>query len=100
MWVVTMLRGGGFDDKVIIFDEWLAANEKWKNSKYAISLKKYSGTERVGCRRWLTRKQLLQKYDNEVDVVDAIILAKMEDGVCDTHVKPHPDAPGCKVPWH
>ena len=85
---------------MIVFDEWMAANEKWKESKWAISLKKYSGTERIGCRRWLTRAQLLEKYKDDVGAVDAIILAKMEPGVCESHVKPHPDAPSCEATWN
>lgn len=81
-----------------MWEEWLASNEMWKNSTWAMNLKTYRGTERLGCRRWMTRAQLLQKYDANNDVVSAIVATKMEPANQATQVKPHPDAPDCAEP--
>lgn len=81
-----------------VWEEWLKCNEKWGQSTWAITLKQHSSFEKTGCRRWMTRQQLLQKYDQNAEAVDAIIEAKKEPAMVNTHVKPHPDAPTCVAP--
>ena len=46
----------------------------------------------------MTRSQLMAKYDNNADAVDAIIQEKSQPALAKTCVKPHPDAPTCAAP--
>ena len=86
--------------EIRVWEEWLASSENWKQSTWAVNLKTYRGTESIGCRRWMTRAQILQKYDGNVDAVDAIVATKMEPANKPTQVKAHPDAPTCVEPRH
>ena len=84
--------------EIRVWEEWLASNEAWKNSQWAINLKMYRGKETIGCRRWMTRAHLMKKYEENEEAVNAIIATKMEAANRETQVKPHPDAPDCAVP--
>lgn len=76
-----------------IWEEYLAVGGDWTKSKYALKLANTKSFERVGARRWMTRKQLIAKYEDE-EVVDAIIEQKRSDPLlARTEIKPHPDAP-------
>lgn len=75
----------------ILWEEWLAPNENWKVSNYAIRLSRSHSHETIGARRWMTFKQLCDKYGDE-EVAESIRTAKLSDPE-KSHVKPHPDNP-------
>ncbi len=84
----------GSDTLAILWDEWLGANENWKESTYAIRLSRTHSHEKIGARRWLTFKQLVHKYDGDTEVAKSIREAKKNDPkLRSTHVKRHPDCP-------
>ena len=77
----------------MLWEEWLGSNEDWKKSKYAIRLSSTSEHWNIGCRRWMTLKQLISKYE-DADVAKSIVEAKKSDPILkDSHCKPHPDCP-------
>lgn len=77
----------------ILWEEWLGSNGDWTTSSYALRLSRTHSQENVGARRWMTFKQLVEKYD-DVAVAESIREAKWNDPVlCKTHCKPHPDCP-------
>ena len=48
--------------------------------------------EVIGARRWMTFKQLCDKYQDQ-DVAESIRTAKLSNPEMKDHVKPHPDNP-------
>ena len=83
----------GKETMAILWEEWLASNENWKQSKYALRLQRSHSHEKMGCRRWMTFKQIVAKYEDE-GVAKAIVAGKKEDPLYQhDHVKPHPDCP-------
>ena len=81
----------------MLWEEWLHSNEDWSRSTYATTLKRTSSSESMGCRRWMSRGDILKKYDGNTEHRDAIIQSKESDPVLSkTQIKPHPDAPECK----
>lgn len=75
----------------ILWEEWLASNENWKVSNYAIRLSRSRLHETIGARRWMTFKQLCDKYQDQ-EIAESIREAKLNDPD-KSHVKPHPDTP-------
>ena len=81
----------------VLWEEWLHSNEDWSRSTYVTTLKKTSSTESMGCRRWMTKADILKKYNGNNQHCDAIVEAKESDPVLKkSQIKPHPDAPDCK----
>ena len=76
----------------ILWEEWLASNENWKQSKYAQRLQRSHSHEKLGCRRWMTFKQIVAKYEDE-SVAKSIVRSKKEDDNKFDCVKAHPDCP-------
>ena len=61
---------------------------------------KTSSSESMGCRRWMTKGDILKKYDGNAELCDAIVHAKESDPVLSkSQIKPHPDAPSCRESW-
>ena len=88
----------GRDTYALLWEEWLHSNGDWNRSSYVTSLQKTSATETMGCRRWMTKNDILKKYDGNQEHCDAIITAKETcPTLSKTHIKPHPDAPQCAV---
>lgn len=80
-------------DAANVYEEWLASSEKWSQSKWVVELKKTCTVQRMGARRWMTRKQILERYEDE-GIVEEIVNNKMQDT---TTNMPHPDAPKNKA---
>ena len=77
----------------ILWEEWLGASEKWSKSKYVITLTTQKTHEKIGARRWMTRKHLIEKYGDETIADDIIETKKAHPELKDTQIKRHPDAP-------
>ena len=81
----------------ILWEEWLGSSEDWGKSSYAISLKRVHSFERTGARRWMTYRQLCEKYGDSA-LADAIVESKKNSAqLARDHIKPHPDAPEVEV---
>ena len=78
----------------------MATGGKWKNGiiMKTIRSKKSSGTR--ACRKWLTRKQMLQYFDNDNDLVEKIIVRKESDPeLLKEECRDHPECTGWNE-WH
>lgn len=76
----------------IVWEEWLGSGENWKNSTLAVSLTTRHEHEKIGARRWMTRKQIEDKYGSK-EIAQSIIDAKWADPILRaTHIKKHPDS--------
>ena len=75
----------------------MATGGKWKNGiiMKTIRSKKSSGAR--ACRKWLTRKQMLQYFDNDEDLAEKIIVRKESDQeLLKAECRDHPECPGWK----
>ena len=72
-----------------IYEEWLSCTEKWRNSTWAATLSKSLKVTKIGARRWMTKQQIFERYQ-DWEVVQEIIDLKLQSA--DTNM-PHPDAP-------
>ncbi|CAE7367143.1 unnamed protein product [Symbiodinium sp. CCMP2592] len=77
-----------------LYEDFVSTGGKWKNGiiyKTVTSKRKNSS---LGCRKWLTRSQLLQHFDNDKDIVDAVILRKETDPeLRQKEIREHPECP-------
>lgn len=77
----------------VLWEEWLGASEKWSSSKYVLTLSKQHTHEKIGARRWMTRKLLVEKCGDETIADDIIETKKANEQLAATQIKRHPDAP-------
>ena len=78
-----------------LYEDFVATGGKWKNGVImkTIRSKKSNGTR--ACRKWLTRKQMLQYFDNDNDLVEKIIVRKESDPeLLKEECRDHPECPG------
>lgn len=81
----------------VLQDAWTECQGNWSTSNFYKKITGRSTVSEQGCRRWMTRAQLVRKYDSS-DYADHIIAAKNRDEeLRETHVKDHPDAPGVEA---
>lgn len=77
-----------------IYEEWLSSNEQWNRSTWVLQLQQSSEFTRLGARRWMTYKQICQKYESS-DVADSIVAEKRGNKqLASQQIKRRPD-----VPW-
>ena len=77
----------------ILMDSWSECKGEWRKSALFLKMTSRSSSSSFGSRRWLTRNQLVAKY-NDQSMADAICNGKLGDEeLKNTHTKPHPDAP-------
>lgn len=82
----------------VLWEEWLGCEEQWNKSEYAIRLTQTKSHEKIGCRLWMTRRQIIDKWHGDETIADAIIETKRSDKrLSATQIKPHPDAPHVEV---
>ena len=78
----------------LLLEQWTAAEGQWQHSDFYIQLKTKHRNRKFGCRKWLTRSEMLTKYGSAT-IVDDIIAAKMsDDAVKAQQVRAHPDLHG------
>ena len=73
-------------------EAYLECNGKWQESEFVLQLQK-KASQRTKCtRRWMTRKQLEEKYD--AAMADEIIRRKQDDEeLRRTQIQKNPDNP-------
>ena len=76
-----------------IYEEWLSCSEKWRNSTWAATLSKSQKLTKIGARRWMTRQQIYERYQ-DWEIVHEITELKMQE---DDKNMAHPDAPHVDV---
>ncbi|CAE7218451.1 unnamed protein product [Symbiodinium sp. CCMP2592] len=77
-----------------LYEDFLSVAGKWRNSVVYKTIKRTSRTGRRGIRRWLTRPQLENHFQDSA-IVDAIIVRKQTDEYLKkTEIREHPDCPG------
>ena len=77
----------------LLYEQYTACDGKWTRSSLVVSLRERHSTKKRGCRKWMTFKQLCDKYQS-VQAAEEIIMNKLTDEVmAKQDVKPHPDAP-------
>ena len=80
-------------DMQMLWEEWLSCNESWTTSTWVIQLQQTNSFTRTGARRWMTIKQIAEKYGC-MDTAKEIVKTKEQDKVlAATQIKPHPDCP-------
>ena len=58
-----------------------------------ISLKQKKRNRTYGCRRWMTKSEIIQKF-GDVEIAEQMIAAKMDDAVKADQVRANPDLHG------
>ena len=86
----------GSEKLQVLQEQWLQCDGAWKKSTFYLEIKKSKAERKRGCRMWMTRAQLVAKYNSE-SLADEIIANKEADPN-GNQVKDHPDAPGNKDP--
>ena len=74
-----------------MYERWLACNEDWKSSTWALGLETQNKETRRGARRWMTKAQIEKKYESK-DVASEIVKLKMQPEFSHQRKK-HPDLP-------
>ena len=83
----------GRDKMAILYEQYTACDGKWSRSSLVVSLRERHSTKKRGCRKWLTFKQLIDKYQS-VEAAEEIIMNKLSDErMAKEDVKPHPNTP-------
>ena len=78
----------------MLLEQWTMAQGQWQQSDFYIQLKQKKRNRKFGCRKWLTRSEMLAKFGSAT-VADEIIAAKLHDeNVEATQVRAHPDLHG------
>ena len=78
-----------------LYEDFQQCKGKWHNSVVLKTIKTAARSTRRGTRRWVTKKQMLQIFDNDQEVVKSIILRKeMDDELRATEIRHHPELPG------
>lgn len=77
-----------------MFEEWAGSEEDWSKSNLIIQMKSRNKHSKKGCRRWLTQREISDKYSSEEIAAD-IVRLKLEDSKARAStVRDHPDLPG------
>lgn len=77
----------------VLMDEWLETKGDWKSSKLYQHLKRKRSERQHGSRVWMTKQQLVMKYNCE-QIATNIVEQKCSDPeLFKTQTKPHPDVP-------
>lgn len=77
-----------------LYEDFLSIDGNWRNSMVYKTIKSINRTGRRGIRRWLTRSQLENHFQDST-IVDAIIVRKQSDEYLKkTEIREHPDCPG------
>ena len=78
----------------MLLEQWTMAQGQWRHSDFYMQLKQKKRNRKFGCRKWLTRSEMLAKFGS-ASVADEIIAAQMHDeNVKATQVRAHPDLHG------
>ena len=82
----------------LLKEAWEECAGEWKKSSLYKKITNKSKSSTHGARVWLTRGQICAKYNNNMDIANAICKAKEDDPeLSQTQIKDHPDAPGVEA---
>ena len=82
-----------------LFEDWLQSGENWSKSKLLIRLRNKNSNAKKGCRKWLTRAEMVTRWGE--DVAQAMIDAKENDPErARKEIRPHPELPKREVTWN
>ncbi|CAE7729248.1 unnamed protein product [Symbiodinium sp. CCMP2592] len=80
-----------------LYEDFVATGGKWKNGVIMKTIRSKKSSGARACRKWLTRKQMLQYFDNDKDLVEKIIVRKESDPeLLKAECRDHPECPGLR----
>lgn len=90
-----MSAGDDKNEKLqILFEEWAASKEVWKNSEIVLQMRSRHTNKVRGARRWITEREIATKYQS-AEIAAEIVHRKLSDEqLRRTQVRDHPDLPG------
>lgn len=78
----------------VLFEEWAGSEEDWSKSNLIIQMRSRNKHSKKGCRRWLTQREIADKYGS-AEIAADIVRLKLEDRKARAStVRDHPDLPG------
>ncbi|CAE7201315.1 unnamed protein product [Symbiodinium sp. CCMP2456] len=78
-----------------LYEDFVATGGNWKNGVIMKSIRRKRSSGSHACRKWLTRRQMLQYFDNDQKLVDSIIVRKESDPeLLKSECRDHPECPG------
>ncbi|CAJ1414705.1 unnamed protein product, partial [Effrenium voratum] len=79
-----------------MFEAWLSTGGEWSQSSFYMNLKQTQRLTRRGCRRWLLRKEMEDKWGP--DIAGAMITRKeLDPDLSMTETRVHPECEGVLV---
>lgn len=90
----------GTEKLALLQEQWESCRGKWSESQFLFQLKESSRTRKRGCRSWMTRAQVAQKYSDDWELANQICDDKLQDPHGEGKIwKKNPDAPLNAVAW-
>lgn len=87
----------GSQKLAVLQEQYESCAGQWERSTFFISLKSENRSSRRGCRKWLTRAQIAQKYQS-MEVANLICDSKLKDETTKAEqTKQHWDCPECEA---
>ena len=78
-----------------LYEDYMSTGGDWSKGVVLKQIRSSDRKASKGCRKWLTRKQLLKHFENDRELVDGIIVRKeTDDELLKTEVRDHPECPG------
>eukprot|EP00438_Fugacium_kawagutii_P021620 Skav212204 [mRNA] locus=scaffold754:755188:756150:- [translate_table: standard] len=78
----------------MLYEDFWKSSCDWRKTTIYREVTNTLENKKAGCRRWLTRKQMLPIFDNDEGVVDGIIMRKCNDpDLAATETRKHPEEP-------
>lgn len=92
IWFHWSLLCTGSEKLGILFEQWAECSGNWQKSSLYLQMRESRTNRKHGCRRWMTRKQVIEKWGQKIG--DEICDLKLSDPESSrTQVKNHPDHP-------
>ena len=79
----------------VLMEQWASCEGHWSQSEFYLSIRQKAKHRSYGCRKWLTRAELITKYGS-TEIANQIIQAKLDDEEASQTmvVRDHPDLHG------
>ena len=93
---LALTRSGSEENEKlqVLFEEWAGSEEDWSKSNLIIQMRSRNKHSKKGCRRWLTQREIADKYGS-AEIAADIVRLKLEDRKARAStVRDHPDLPG------
>ncbi|CAE7574807.1 unnamed protein product, partial [Symbiodinium necroappetens] len=77
-----------------LYEDFVATGGNWKNSVIMKSIRSKKSSGKKASRKWVTRRQMLQYFDNDQALVNSIIVRKESDPeLLKEECRDHPECP-------